>query len=342
MIPPDRRSPGSAEGSFGGRRKGRQPMSASFRVDMTAQAQALRGFEKAPVSLGLYALLRGEHDRIILTGSGASHLAAVPGWQRLVAAGRTAVWTDARHLIDSPSLITDDSLLVTTSRSGMSTDVIGLLKGFTDRHRPAGIIAVTDDVASPLAAAADGEILLRSQSSQSPKGFLNALAAHDYIASMILGEDNDDIASTARVVATTTCPADVLKLASDTTASHGSRLAYVGFGEHAATSLYAALLTREATLISATGYAGNDFGHDDVAAADSTLTAVLFAGRARANNVRARTLATDLARSGARVLVIGDVNIDEIPTIRSPAGHLSAQVAHSVMIAEHFVSSLAA
>ncbi len=222
MIPADRHSPGSAKGASGRRRTVRRPVAASFRVDVLSQAQALRGFGKAPVSLGLYALLRREHDRIILTGSGASHLAAVPSWHRLVAGGRAAVWTDARHLIDSPSLITADSLLVTTSRSGMSPCVIDLLAGFTDKHRPAGIIAITDDVASPLAAAADGEILLRSQSSQSPKGFLNALAAHDYIASMILGEDNDDIASTARVVAATACPADVLTLASDTTAGHGS------------------------------------------------------------------------------------------------------------------------
>jgi fructoselysine-6-P-deglycase FrlB-like protein len=342
VIPADRHHPGSSEGAFGRGQTVRPPVAASFRVDVMSQARALRGFGRAPVSLGLYALLRREHDRIVLTGSGASHLAAVPSWHRLVAGGRTAVWTDARHLIDSPSLITADSLLVTTSRSGMSTWVIDLLTRFTDRPRPAGIIAVTDDVASPLAAAADGEILLRSQSSQSPKGFLNALAAHDYIASMILGEDNDDIASTARVVAATTCPADVLTLASDTTAGHGSRLAYIGFGEHAATSLYAALLTREVTPISAMGYASNEFGHDMVAAADSSLTAVLFAGRARVNNDRARALASDLARAGARVLVVGDGNIDQIPTIQSPAGHLSAQVAHSVMIAEHFVSSLAA
>jgi fructoselysine-6-P-deglycase FrlB-like protein len=341
VIPADRPNPGTAIRASGRRQTARRPAAGSFRVDVTSQAQALRSFGKAPVSLGLYTLLRREHDRIILTGSGASHLAAVPSWHRLVAGGRAAVWTDARHLIDSPSLITADSLLVTTSRSGMSSYVIDLLTGFTDKHRPAGIIAVTDDVASPLAAAADGEILLRSQLSQSPKGFLNALAAHDYIASMILGEDNDDITSTARVVAATTCPANVLSLASDT-ASHGSRLAYIGFCEHAATSLYAALLTREVTPISATGYASSEFGHDMVAAADSTLTAVLFAGRARINNARARALASDLARAGARVLVVGDVSIDQILTIRSPAGHLSAQVAHSVMIAEHFVSSLAA
>jgi fructoselysine-6-P-deglycase FrlB-like protein len=316
-------------------------MTSGFRVDVGAQAQALRCFGRAPISLGLYSLLHGDHDLIVFTGTGASHLAAVPGWQRLINRGRTAAWIDARQLIANPSLITADSLLVVSSRSGASPDVVALLAMLDDDARPSGIVAVTDDLASPLAAAADGEILLRSQLSQSPKGFLNVLAAHDYIASMILGEDNDDVASTARVVAATRYPADLMELASEIGADRDSRLAFIGFGEHAATSLYAALLTRETTKIGAEGFAGHEFRRDSVTA-DSRLTAVLFAGRDPGNNTHAGALAAHLISAGARVLTVGRVVADKTLSIRSPASHISAQVAHGVMVAEHLVSSLAA
>lgn len=311
-------------------------------VDVRAQADALRGFGRAPVSLALYSLLRGNHDRVILTGAGASHIAALPSWRRLASRGMAVTWIDAGQLIDSPGLITPDSMLIVTSRSGSNSDVIALVETFSDTTRPAVIIAVTDELASPLARVSDGEILLRSHTPAASRGFLNALAAHNYIASMILGEDNDDVMATARVVAAITFPGDLAQLAADVTANPEPGVTYVGFGEHAATALYAALLTQETTQVAATGYPSDRF---DTHAATETRrgsTAVLFAGRDPEHNTRAGELAADLASAGAEVVLVGGPDVDRATCIRCPTGHLSAQVAHSVIIAEHFVSSLAA
>ena len=316
-------------------------MTSVFRVDVREQAHVLRDFGKAPVSLGLYSLLRKDHDRIILTGAGASHFAALPTWRRLTSAGRDVCWIDARQLIANRELITPNSLLVATSRSGRSDDVVALVT-LSEKRRPAAIIALTDDPASPLAGVADSEILLRSQSSGSPRGFLNILAAHDYITSMILGQDNDDVMATARAVAATKIPGHLTQAAASLAEDPNSRLVYIGFSEHAAAALYAALLTQELTTVTAEGYPSDDFDRHAAPAAFHGSTAVLFTGRDPADNARAAELAADLDAAGAEVVLIGSRAVEKATCIQSPTGHVSAQMAHSVVIAEYFISLLAA
>src|SRR6202021_4309580 len=90
----------------------------SLHVDELAQAQSLLDFDRAPVSLGLYPLVRHHQRRIVLTGMGASHVAALPSWRRLVARGKDACWIDIENLLRHPQIVTSDSLLIATSRSG--------------------------------------------------------------------------------------------------------------------------------------------------------------------------------------------------------------------------------
>jgi fructoselysine-6-P-deglycase FrlB-like protein len=317
-------------------------MTTGFRVDVEAQARALVRLDRAPVSLGLYPLVHGGHDRVILTGTGPSHFAALPSSRRMVARGKPTVWIDAASLLENSELVTRDSLVIATSRSGMSAELIELVNSFDENTSPAAIVVITDDLASPLAAAADCEVLLRSQSSGSPTGFLNTLAAHDYIASMILSEDNDDVSSTAAVVAATKFPRALSKVAAGIAANLDSRVAYVGFGEHAATSLYAALLTNALTGITAEHYIGERTQNDSLQPTDADLTVLLFSGLDVINNGLSKRLASDLVAAGSTVIVVGDTEVAGATNIASPASHVSAQLAHGVVIAEHFVSRLAA
>lgn len=312
----------------------------SVTVDSEAQARSLLEFDQAPISLGLYPLVRDHHRRIVLTGMGASHFAALPSWRRLVAAGKAARWVDTENLLENPQLVTSDSLLIATSRSGSGSHVRALTTRLGRTMKPAAMIALTDDTASPLAAVADCEVLLRSAGSSSPKGFLNALIAHEYVASMILNEDNDDVASTARVVATTSLPADLREVAADVAAQHESRLAYVGCSEHASAALYAALLTNEATEIAAEAHIAGQHRRDLVPWANAELTAVLL-GCHRRPDVALRTLADDLMAAGSKVVVVGGADVPGSTHIPCPPGNVSAEVAHSVVVIEHFVSALA-
>jgi fructoselysine-6-P-deglycase FrlB-like protein len=316
-------------------------MTALFDVDVKAQARALLKFDGAPISWGLYPLVGRQHDRIILTGMGGSHYAGLPSWRRLVSRGRATWWLDAGQLLESPELVTPDSLLVVTSRSGKGGEVLALVEKFDDASRPAVIVAITDNLDSPLAEAADCEILLRSQSSGSAKGFLNTLAAHDYLTSMILSEDNDDVGSTARVVSGVRYSEGLDEVAHKVAANPQMRLVYIGFREHAAAALYASLLTKEVTRIAAESYIAGPFRHGPLHMADGNLTAMVFGGRDPIANAASRRLAAELVAAGSTVVVVGDAGVDGALDIRSPAVHVSGQLAHAVMVAEHFVSALA-
>jgi fructoselysine-6-P-deglycase FrlB-like protein len=318
----------------------RRTSRVSVHVDAAAQARSLLEFDQAPISLGLYPLVRDHHRRIIVTGMGASHFAALPSWRRLVAAGKAAWWIDTGNLLENPQLVTSDSLLVATSRSGSGSHVGALTDALRRTMRPAAMIAVTDDLASPLAAVADCEVLLRSGASGSPTGFLNALIVHDYVASMILNEDNDNVSSTARIVETTTLPAELREVATGIVAQPDSRLAYVGCSEHAAAALYAALLTNEATEIAAEGHIAGQDRHDLVRRANAQLTAVLF-GSHSGPNAALRALAGDLMAAGSNVVVVGGSDIPGSTYIPSRTSHLAAEVARNVVVIEHFVSTLA-
>ena len=310
------------------------------RVDAGAQAQSLLEFDQAPISLGLYPLVRDHQRHIIFTGMGASRFAALPSWRRVVADGRAALWVDTENLLENPQLVTSDSLLVVTSRSGSGRHVRALIDGLGRTMRPAAAIAITDDPASPLAAVADCEVLLRSGASGSPKGFLNALLVHDYVAAMILNEDNADVSSTARIVATTTLPAEVREVAAGVAAQQDSRLAYVGCGEHAAAALYAALLTNEATEIAAEGHTVGQHRRDLVRRADAKLTAVLF-GSHRGPHAALRALAGDLLAAGSNVVVIGGADVPGSTYIPCHTGRVGGEFARNVVVIEHFVSALA-
>jgi fructoselysine-6-P-deglycase FrlB-like protein len=311
----------------------------SLHVDALAQAQSLLDFDRAPISLGLYPLVRNHQRRIILTGMGASHVAALPSWGRLVAGGRSAWWIDTENLLENPQIVTSDSLLIATSRSGSGGHVRALADRLNETMRPAAMVAITDDLASPLAEVADCEVLLRSGASGSPTGFLNALIAHDYVASMILNEDNDDVSPLARTVATTTLPTELREVAADIASHPDSRLAYVGYGKNAAAVLYAALLTNEMTTIPADAYVARQHQDDLLQSAGARLTVLIF-GSSSGPDVVLHALARDLMAAGSKLIVIGGVDVSGSTYIPSLTEHVGAEVARNVVIIEHFVSAL--
>ena len=76
-----------------------------------------------------------------------------PGWRLVVAAGRGAWWVDSGQLLDSPRLITPDTLLVVTSQSGASGEVAALLDPGGDQPLvPRAVVGITNDNGSPLGA----------------------------------------------------------------------------------------------------------------------------------------------------------------------------------------------
>jgi fructoselysine-6-P-deglycase FrlB-like protein len=275
---------------------------------------------------------------------GASHFAALPTWRRMVARGKPTVWIQTANLLNHPELITSDSLVIATSRSGACPELISLLNRFDDEEstKPSALVAITDNLASPLAAAADGELLMRSQLSASQSGFLNALAAHDYVASLILNEDNDDVATTAHIIAATTFPQILHDLAAAVAAADNSVVVYVGFGEHAATAMYAEMLTRKMTDVDVASYSFDQQPSSPLQPIGAHVTTILFGSHDAIDRAVPYRLVTELVSTGSTVIVVGTAGHPGAHQIPGPSAHLSAQVAHGVVVAEKFVSYLAA
>jgi glutamine---fructose-6-phosphate transaminase (isomerizing) len=109
-----------------------------FERDIREQPDALRRLAEAepPDLAGVTGV---PWDRIVLTGMGSSHFAGLPTWRRLTALGHAAWTIDTGRLLDSPELVTPGTLLVVTSQSGASGEVVELLarraSGRMARHR---------------------------------------------------------------------------------------------------------------------------------------------------------------------------------------------------------------
>jgi glucosamine--fructose-6-phosphate aminotransferase (isomerizing) len=315
-------------------------MTTPYEHDIGDQAEALLAFSQSATPPALTRLLRRRYDRIVLTGMGSSHFAALPSWRRLADAGYPAWWVDSGQLLDSPGLITPATLLIATSQSGASAEIIAMLEPENPINRAAALIAITNDPASPLALRADALMPLHSgsEATVSTKSYLNSLAAQLRIASILTAQPGPD-AGDAVKVADEFSPCPLLR-AAGLTAAPGGRLAYIGYADHSATALYAALITKEAARIPAEGYAGGQFRHGPLELAGPGLTAVLFGGSAPVNP-SLRQLGRDLLASGSAVFAVGDLDLAGADQIAAPAGDTLAQLAHGALVSQHLSVAIA-
>jgi glucosamine--fructose-6-phosphate aminotransferase (isomerizing) len=314
-------------------------MTTPFERDIGDQATALLAFSQSATPPDVSRLLRGQYDRIVLTGMGSSHFAALPSWRRLIDAGYPAWWVDTGQLLDSPRLITPGTLLIVTSQSGASAETVAMLDSVA---RTATLIAITNDPASPLARQAEALMPLHSgaEATVSTKSYLNSLAAHLRIASLLTVGPAQDAADAVKIAAESG-PFPLLQAAAaDLTAAPDGRLAYIGYGDHSATAMYAALITKESAKIPAEGFGGGQFRHGPLELAGPGLTAVLFGGDAPVNPSLLQ-LGRDLLASGSAVLAVGDLDLADANQIAAPAGDALAQLAHGALVAQHFSVAIA-
>ena len=278
-----------------------------FELDMLDQPKALAEF---PGDQGqeLLELVRNPPTRLVLTGMGSSALAGETLWGELISAGLAAWSVDAARLMSAPGLITTDTVVIATSQSGASAEVVALLEPI--KQRGARLVGVTADNRSPLASAADTVINLGSgfESTVSTKSYLNSLAAHQLIATRIFNRSvdrlQDDVRESADLVARQLAddlPADLEQALRERTLT---RVVTVGEGDAAITARYAALIITEAAKWPVQGYSTGEFRHGPYELAGPGLAAFLFlAGGTPGESIR--RLRSDLLRTGSSVFVIG-------------------------------------
>lgn len=313
-----------------------------FERDIDGQAEALRAFSRSRQDSDLADIAGRGYDRIVLTGMGSSHAAAVPTWRHLVASGRPAWWVDSGQLLDAPELVTGQTLLVVTSQSGASGEVTALFDPEC-RIRPKAVIGVTNDPGSPLGKSADVVVELCSgdEATVSTKSYLNTLAAHQRVADAITRSQPGNAEATTIAFLENFSPAQHVRALAATATTPQSRVAFIGNRDHAASALYAGLITKEAAKVPAEGYIGGQFRHGPLELAGEGLIAILF-GISGQGNPSLLTLAADLVATGATVALTGDATVQGAQTITVPAtaGTLTGLVADA-LVAQHFAVAVA-
>ncbi|WP_022891343.1 SIS domain-containing protein [Agromyces subbeticus] len=309
-----------------------------FELDIFAQPEALRALAAAGADARLAEIAGRPWSRVVLTGMGSSHFAGLPTWRALTSIG-LPVWTvDAGQLLDTPGLITPDTLVIATSQSGASGEVVELIeRAEAGELHWGGLIGVAANESSPLARAADLFLPLRSgeEATVSTKSYLNTLAVHRRIAAAFGADDEAsverDIVETAERVAPLVT-FDTTELARTALAFGRPRLVAVGWGDSAATAQYAALIVKESSKVPIEGFVGGQFRHGPYELAGPGLTAVLFGASAADPDGPLARIARDLVATGAAVVLVGDLEIDGATTLRiEQDGSLAALAAESVV-----------
>lgn len=274
-----------------------------YLLDILSQPQALRlalaRTDLSSLDALAQALAAGRFDHIVLTGMGASYYGLYPAWLHLAAAGLPAAWVDAAELVHhAPAFVTGRTLLWIASQSGHSAEVVALLRQ-SAACPPAGIIAMTNELTSPLALVAQaarqpGDAGLRAllplhaepENTPSTRTYLHTLAIGQ-LAALRLAQ-----AQLAPHLAALQAAADgiaayledwrtqVQRLgeALDRAASPSPSIVLVGRGLSLASAFSGALNLQEAAKLPALGLQAAEFRHGPLEMAGPGLTAFIFAG----------------------------------------------------------------
>jgi|GEM_PF-134985 len=272
-----------------------------YLLDILSQPAALRqALDQADMSQLDWlaqAIAAGQFDRIVLTGMGASYYGMYPAWLHLASAGLPAIWVDAAELVHHASgLITARTLLWIASQSGHSAEVLSLLR-LCEKRPPLGLLALTNDLDSPLAQATENPgsikqcvrmpLLAEPENTPSTRTYLHTLAlgqlAALYLSQADLSPHRAALQLTASGIAAYLDnwqghlreAGELVERA----ASPVPSIALVGRGLSYTTAMAGALNLQESAKMPALGLQAAEFRHGPLEMAAPGLTVLVFAGQ---------------------------------------------------------------
>ncbi|HUC13307.1 MAG TPA: SIS domain-containing protein [Acidimicrobiales bacterium] len=303
------------------------PTTSAFERDIAQEPHALRALATKPLPEALARLDLDGYERIILTGMGASLVAAHPTWSSMVGEGRPTWWVSTAQLLAMPELVTQGSLLWVTSQSGESGEVVALLRSHEGKRRPSTLLATTNEPQSTLAQAADVVVGLHfgEEAAVSTKSYISTLAAHDRALSVLRHQDDARALERIGTVADELerFSPDVAPIVASGLASPRPRFAFVATPSDLATAQIAALLLNEVAKFPAEAFLTGEFRHGPIEMAGPGLVCLLFGPGTE--NASLTTLGTELARGGALVMTV-DTDAGELgsqwPVLTRSSSHL--------------------
>jgi len=304
-------------------------MTSPYEADIAGQPAALRALAARLDDPTVVDVLRRPYDRIVITGMGTSHYAGHSTWQALTRAGRATWWLDTAQLLDVLPLMTADSLVLATSQSGESGEIVALLDRL--QGTPAHLVAITNDSTSALARSATATVEMRAgtEATVSTKSYLNSIVLHAWITSVLLGTSAPGAAVVLELadrVESWLAKEAPLRGAEFGAGPDRTRVAVIGTGTQLATALTAALVLKEAAKVPAEAFVAGEFRHGPIELAGPGLVAVFVDDPRSTSNDLAR-LAAELRDTGALVVEMPTSSADEVdPASGGTASELSALI----------------
>jgi len=292
---------------------------SAYAADILSQPDCLRRVRMGEVASSLQQVVGslGRFTRIVLTGMGASHAALRPLWLSLIGKGYPAWLLESSEVLASALPLVDRStLLIVASQSGRSAEIIALAGEASERG--AMMLAITNDVGSPLARAAHAVVEIKAgiENAVSTKTYINTLGATISIRRILFGEPIDDVLDRT---------ADALSIYLDTMAGRvramkdavgvPERLFFLARGRSLAAAECGALIMKEAAKRPIEAQSVAQFRHGPLELADERLTVVLLAGSQPRDRELNAALDADLRTHGARTFLLDTNPPDAIMAI---------------------------
>lgn len=295
--------------------------------DMLAQPEALRRAINA-YSPGTFEkitrrLEKGDYDRIVITGMGASYNAAYPAYLQLSNLSIPVMLVNAAELVHySHGLISSRTLLWLNSQSGRSAELVHLLEKIKSTP-PATIVSFVNDTTSPLALAARAcqPIHAGVENAVSTKTYMNMLALNLLAALRLRGGDVDGaknkLLDASVAMDTYFSSWQKYKDELDGLVGEFTDLFILGRGTSISTVWNGALIIKEAAKTAFEGMHCADFRHGPLELVEPGLIALVLAGPAHTSELN-HDLALEVATLGGRSCWLDSMPDAEIPTILIP------------------------
>jgi glucosamine--fructose-6-phosphate aminotransferase (isomerizing) len=295
--------------------------------DILSQPAALRNavenFSASSLTQITECIQRGEFDRIIITGMGASFNAAYPAYIRLANLPVPVLHIGTAELVHYLSgLVGPRTLLWINSQSGRSAEPLHLIERLQSTH-PACTLTCVNDETSPLASAADACLPIHagSETTVSTKTYINTLAVNLLTARFLTGKDVEALKRELSVAADMmeTYLGDWQKHVStlNTLLGEFETLILIGRGASMGAVWNGALINKEASKFPLEGMHAADFRHGPMELISPDFMALILAGSPTTSALN-HNLATDIVKHSGRVIWIDSKPDNHLPTVIHP------------------------
>ena len=295
--------------------------------DILSQPAALRNavenFSVSPLASIAARIQKGEFDRLVITGMGASFNAAYPAYIQLANLPVPVLHLNTAELVHYLSgLVGPRTLLWVNSQSGRSAEPLHLLDRIKSAP-PACILACVNDETSPLASVSEICLPIHAgpETTVSTKTYTNTLAVNLLAAQYLTG--NDVEALKKKILAT----ADAMEAYLDDWQKHVSTLnallgefttlMLIGRGASMGAVWNGSLTNKEAAKFSLEGMNAAEFRHGPLELAFPGFACLIFAGSDKTRTLNHK-LASDILKNGGHVIWIDGTNDPGLPTFNIP------------------------